>query len=683
MVSIDMAKAFDSVSHSYLEKVYEFFGFGERIRRWLKVIGTNRKAFIILGNGNLSNVFNLGRGTAQGNSPSPFLYNLAAQILLWKIEYDRDLKGVYPTNLDLPQDNPVNTCLFAYENNKQTSKNESFADDSNNFLILEVQSVSRLKKILDDFRKLSGLACNVDKSYIMRIGDDSGEISQDILDIGFPFTNEITILGFILRNDETMVASNYEKIRTKITNIIRFWERFNLTVPGKITIYKTLLLPHINYVASILTPDNFYLHALEEIFEKFVCKGINIGRSKIYSSVNQGGLGLFKLDNFISALQCSWIRRAKVVNDNWKFTLRNLGRGDVLRPIDPKNNSIGIALRNILLSYEKFLDKFYTYQRNFLFDKLYLNSRYKTRDGLLLDLNFFEMDSEDNVKNLTWNNCLVNGEFADINQFAYITGITLNRLKYNFLSGTYRKLRKKSELATAPPQSLEEFFSTTRKGSKSFRKIFDYIETKGTFFSSLSQVKTFHKITESTFSTNGRWERNFSVWTINGLQNRVKVFLFKYYNNILGLGNRVWHIDPTRDPSCHFCKIENKLPAPLETFSHLFFDCPVTNKIIEKFCRRFFRVEVTREIFFCGLFSTHDAENASCNLILDILRYSLWQAKLNKSRISYFTIEAEIILIMESLTNTNRKINDNIINCPLICLDPDPEPVGRDAERDP
>ena len=81
----------------------------------------------------------------------------------------------------------------------QTSKNESFADDSNNFLILEVQSISRLKKILDDFRKLSGLACNVDKSYIMRIGDDSGEISQEILDIGFPFTNEITILGFILR----------------------------------------------------------------------------------------------------------------------------------------------------------------------------------------------------------------------------------------------------------------------------------------------------------------------------------------------------------------------------------------------------------------------------------------------------------------------------------------------------
>jgi hypothetical protein len=40
IVSIDMSKAFDSVSHSYLTKVYEFYNFGDRIRRWLSAIGT-------------------------------------------------------------------------------------------------------------------------------------------------------------------------------------------------------------------------------------------------------------------------------------------------------------------------------------------------------------------------------------------------------------------------------------------------------------------------------------------------------------------------------------------------------------------------------------------------------------------------------------------------------------------
>ena len=49
LVSIDQLKAFDSVSHSFMEKVYTFFGFGGRIKNWLKSIGTSRTARIILG----------------------------------------------------------------------------------------------------------------------------------------------------------------------------------------------------------------------------------------------------------------------------------------------------------------------------------------------------------------------------------------------------------------------------------------------------------------------------------------------------------------------------------------------------------------------------------------------------------------------------------------------------------
>ena len=86
IVSIDQSKAFDSVDHLYMEKVYNFFGFGEKIKKWLLAIGTNRKARICLGNNNYTDYFPLGRGHAQGDSPSPLLYNFAAQILLFKIE---------------------------------------------------------------------------------------------------------------------------------------------------------------------------------------------------------------------------------------------------------------------------------------------------------------------------------------------------------------------------------------------------------------------------------------------------------------------------------------------------------------------------------------------------------------------------------------------------------------------
>ena len=62
MVSVNISKAFDPVSHSYMEKVYDFFGFGPQIKFWLKIIGTGRSVKLILENNTLSESFELGRG---------------------------------------------------------------------------------------------------------------------------------------------------------------------------------------------------------------------------------------------------------------------------------------------------------------------------------------------------------------------------------------------------------------------------------------------------------------------------------------------------------------------------------------------------------------------------------------------------------------------------------------------
>jgi hypothetical protein len=86
MVSVDVSKAFDSVDHGYMEKVYRFFGFGPQIRKWLATIGTGRNAQVLLANDELSVAFQLEKGHAQGDAPSPLLYNMAAQICIWKVE---------------------------------------------------------------------------------------------------------------------------------------------------------------------------------------------------------------------------------------------------------------------------------------------------------------------------------------------------------------------------------------------------------------------------------------------------------------------------------------------------------------------------------------------------------------------------------------------------------------------
>jgi hypothetical protein len=80
MISADLSKAFDSVSHEFMVKCYDFYRFGNRIKRWLQSIGTGRTAKIILDDGTYSPEFKLEKGHAQGDSPSPLLFNFAQQV---------------------------------------------------------------------------------------------------------------------------------------------------------------------------------------------------------------------------------------------------------------------------------------------------------------------------------------------------------------------------------------------------------------------------------------------------------------------------------------------------------------------------------------------------------------------------------------------------------------------------
>ena len=58
------------------------------------MISTNRRACIILENGLWGEIFELERGNAQGDTISPFLFNLGYQILLFKINFDLQKAGL-------------------------------------------------------------------------------------------------------------------------------------------------------------------------------------------------------------------------------------------------------------------------------------------------------------------------------------------------------------------------------------------------------------------------------------------------------------------------------------------------------------------------------------------------------------------------------------------------------------
>ena len=156
-----------------MEKVYTFFGFRGRIKNWLKSIGTSRTTGIILGQQEHSDTFQLEKGHVQGDSPSPLLYNFAAQILLFRIELDKEIKPIRPP---LYRPGPIiPSAPFKNESKRETDKSDCFAEDNTISTVFELESLKALKNILCEFGQLSGLCTNYEKSALLCIGNTQGD----------------------------------------------------------------------------------------------------------------------------------------------------------------------------------------------------------------------------------------------------------------------------------------------------------------------------------------------------------------------------------------------------------------------------------------------------------------------------------------------------------------------------
>jgi hypothetical protein len=99
--------------------------------------------------------------------------------------------------------------------------------------------------------------------------------------------------------------------------------------------------------------------------------------------------------------------------------------------------------------------------------------------------------------------------------------------------------------------SIAEFLQGFKKGSRKFRKILGF-ESKEYDITKLTQVNTMARITNTNVPSIERVKGMHSMWGKPYLNNELRVFLLKYHNNILGLGNRVAHFVQTPKADAHF-----------------------------------------------------------------------------------------------------------------------------------
>ena len=195
----------------------------------------------------------------------------------------------------------------------------SFADDSNTFTKFGYNSLFNLKYVLDDFSNLSGLKCNAEKMFILRIGNTDDSPDPRINDLSFKITDEITLLGFSINADGLQDNLMLERVEKKFKKPKNVWGRFYLSLPGRIAIAKTLMISQLSYHCSILRPPDDWTKNIQKTIDEFSTSGLNIGKDRYYRETKVGGLGLINIDDFITSLHCAWFKRIEQLANNKKF----------------------------------------------------------------------------------------------------------------------------------------------------------------------------------------------------------------------------------------------------------------------------------------------------------------------------------------------------------------------------
>ena len=171
----------------------------------------------------------------QGDPLSPYLFLLVIETLTISIRKNPEIEGIKIGNNE--------------------TKVLQYADDTT-AVLSNLDSENALFQQLDHFKNLCGLEINSSKSEGMWIGFQKNNDGKPLF-INWP-SEPIKALGvFFTYYQSLLYEKNFQDKLDNMKKLTNIWSSRGLSIYGKVTIIKSVLIPKLVYVSSLLpTPSN-------------------------------------------------------------------------------------------------------------------------------------------------------------------------------------------------------------------------------------------------------------------------------------------------------------------------------------------------------------------------------------------------------------------------------------------
>jgi len=484
----------------------------------------------------------------------------------------------------------------------------------------------------------------MEKTTLLTVGP-IGPTPAEIIELGFKVGPEFTLLGMAINRDLNDVYDHLDDVSTKIARCIEYWERFYLSLPGRIAVCKTFMLSQIGYLGCFITPTGRQIKELQNRIDKFCLGTLSVAKNRLYSSPVEGGLGIINLENYITSLQCVWVKRVmQHWGDTWRYDVKLECFGNpLIADVSTWNVNSNPVLHNIGSSFGKFKKAFYSKDQNYLKAFIFRNPLItrNRNDKALLCEKFFGFENErtiiPKIAKLKYDDFFVRRRPKSLHEINQEFGINLSLNTYLRLFEALNLFKNRWAGKSGPAQSLDTFLNGFEKGSKPFRRIIEYEAHSRLNISTLNTVKTFFELIGLPIENSSILRSCWGEWNGAHYKNRCREFLYKFRNNVLGLNVRVSKFANNIGAECSLC-IEGKEPLPrrAETFLHLFFECQHSEKyracIISKLFPELQQANQSglKKFWFLGILPNEQKYNIFISGIVNTVNFAIWNYKLRK-----------------------------------------------------